>query len=94
MPRSIQDIIEHAEELSQQFEDYEPSDADEVLVEEYMLRKAALARARCEEQTVEAVAAAREKGITWSRIGEILGTTPQAAQQRFRAFVEQTEEGP
>lgn len=91
MPRSIQDIIEHAEELAQQFEDYEPTDADEVLVEEYMLRRAALARARCEGQTVEAVAAARTRGITWSRIGEILGTSPQAAQQRYGAIVEQAE---
>ena len=91
MPRSIQDIIEHAEELAQQFEDYEPTDADEVLVEEYMLRRAALARARCEGQTVEAVAAARTRGITWSRIGEILGTSPQAAQQRYGTIVEQAE---
>lgn len=91
MPRSIQDIIEHAEELAQQFEDYEPTDGDEVLVEEYMLRRAALARARCEGQTVEAVAAARTRGITWSRIGEILGTSPQAAQQRYGTIVEQAE---
>ena len=91
MPRSIQDIIEHAEELAQQFEDYEPTDADEVLVEEYMLRRAALARARCEGQTVEAVTAARTKGITWSRIGEILGTSPQATQQRYGTIVEQAE---
>ena len=91
MPRSIQDIIEHADELAQQFEDYEPSDADEILVEEYMLRRAALARARCEGQTVEAVAAARARGITWSRIGEILGTSPQAAQQRYGTIIEQTE---
>lgn len=91
MPRSIQDIIEHAEELAQQFEDYEPSDADEVLIEEYMLRRAALARARCEGQTVEAVAAARTRGITWSRIGEILGTSPQAAQQRYGTLIEPTE---
>ena len=93
MPRSIQDILEHAEELAQQFEDYEPSDADEVLVEEYMLRRAALARARCEGQTVEAVAASRKRGITWSRIGEILGTSPQAAQQRYGTIVEQAEVG-
>ena len=91
MPRSIQEILEHADELAQRFEDFEPSESDEVLVEEYMLRRAALARARCEGQTVEAVATARAKGVTWSRIGEILGTSPQAAQQRYGAIVEQAE---
>lgn len=91
MPRSIQKILEHAEELAQRFEDYEPAEGDELPVEEYMLRRAALARARCEGQTVEAVAAARTKGVTWNRIGEILGTSPQAAQQRYGSIVEQTE---
>ena len=91
MPRSIQEILEHAEELAQRFEDCEPSEGDELPVEEYMLRRAALARARCEGQIVEAVVVARTKGITWNRIGEILGTSPQAAQQRYRTIVEQTE---
>ncbi len=56
-----------------------------------MLRRAALARARCEGQTLEAVAAARARGITRSRIGEILGASPQAVQQRYGEVVELAE---
>ena len=91
MPRSVQDILEHADELSQRFEDYEPPRGDEVTMEGYLLKRAVMARARCEGQTVEAVAAARSRGIAWSRIEEILGTSPQAAQQRYGAIVKQSE---
>ena len=91
MPRSIQDILEHADELAQRFEDYEPSEGDELPLEEYLLKRAVMARARCEGQIVEAVAAARSRGITWNQIGELLGTSPQAAQQRYGMLIEQTQ---
>ena len=91
MPRSIQDILEHADELAQRFEDYEPSESDEVPLEEYLLKRAVMARARCEGQIVEAVAAARSRGITWKQIGELLGTSQQAAQQRYSTLIEQAE---
>ena len=39
MPRSIQDILDHADELAKRFEDYEPSEDDERSVEEYLLRR-------------------------------------------------------
>lgn len=90
MPRSIQDILDHADGLAQRFEDYVPTEGDEVPVEEYLLKRAVMARARCEADIVEAVAAARMKGITWSRVGEMLGTSPQAAQQRYGTLIEQT----
>lgn len=91
MPRSIQDILEHADELAQRFEDYEPTEGDEVPLEEYLLKRAVMARARCEGQIVEAVAAARSRGITWNQIGELLGTSPQAAQQRYGMLIEQIQ---
>lgn len=94
MPRSIQDILEHADELAQRFEDYEPSEGDEVPLEEYLLKRAVMARARCEGQIVEAVAAARSTGITWKQIGELLGTSQQAAQQRYGSLIEQTKAKP
>ena len=47
MPRSIQEILDHADELAERFENYEPTD-DERPVEEYLLEWAALARARSE----------------------------------------------
>lgn len=90
MPRSIQEILDQADELAKRFEDYEPGEGDEMPVEEYLLRRAALARARSEHEVVDAVRAARTSGISWNKIGEILGTSAQAAQQRYGAVVEQT----
>jgi hypothetical protein len=83
MPRSIQDILDHADEIAERFENYEPEPGDERPVEEYLLERAALARARSERQIVDAITTARTRGVTWTRIGELLGTSAQAAQQRY-----------
>ncbi len=88
MPRSIQEILDHGDELAERFEDYEPASGDERDVEEYLLERATLARAQSERQLVEAVTSARSKGMSWQRIGTILGTSAQAAQQRYAAVVE------
>jgi hypothetical protein len=83
MPRSVQDILDHADELAKRFEDYDPSPDDEVEVAEYLLRRAAQDRARSERQVAEAVLAARRAGMTWRRVGAELGISAQAAQQRY-----------
>lgn len=88
MPRSIQEILDHADELAGRFEDYEPAEGDERPVEEYLLERATLDRARSERQLVDAVVAARAKGMSWQRIGAVLGTSAQAAQQRYGALAE------
>ena len=88
MPRSIQEILDHANELAKRFEDYEPRENDERPVEEYLLQRAALARARSEQQIVDAIVAARATGTSWQKIGVILGTSAQAAQQRYGPVVE------
>lgn len=85
MPRSVQDILDHADELAQRFEDYEPSPDDEVGAAEYLLSRAVVARARTERQLSEAVAAARRAGLSWKKIGAELGISAQAAQQRYGA---------
>jgi hypothetical protein len=89
MPLSIQEILDHAEELAKRFEDYDPAEGDQVPVEEYLLRRAVLTRARSEHEVVDAVTVARSAGSSWNKIGEILGTSAQAAQQRYSADVEQ-----
>ncbi|MCZ6504511.1 MAG: hypothetical protein O6834_00815 [Actinobacteria bacterium] len=89
MPRSIQDILDHADELAERFEGYEPGEGDERSVEVYLLERAVLTRARSERQIVDAVVAARAAGISWKKIGEIFGTSAQAAQQRYGGVVEQ-----
>ncbi len=88
MPRSIQEILDQADELAKKFEDYEPDASDERPVEEYMLERAALARARSERQVADAVIAARSAGASWQKIGALLGTSAQAAQQRYSSVVE------
>jgi hypothetical protein len=88
MPRTIQEILDHADELAKRFEATEPGDVDETPVAELLLRRAAMARARTERQIVEAVEAARADGLTWGRIGALLGTSAQAAQQRYAHLAE------
>jgi hypothetical protein len=79
----MQEILDHADELAKRFEDYEPNLDDEVDVAEYLLRRAALARARSERQVAEAVVEARRAGMSWKKIGAQLGISAQAAQQRY-----------
>ncbi|HUV09533.1 MAG TPA: hypothetical protein VMX12_01050 [Acidimicrobiia bacterium] len=88
MPRSIQEILDHGDELAEHFVEYEPKAGDERVLEEYLLERATIARARSERQIVEAVTAARSTGMSWQKIGDILGTSAQAAQQRYSAAVE------
>jgi hypothetical protein len=88
MPRSLQDILDHADELARRFEDYQPDPDDEIDVAEYRLRRAALSRARSERQVAEAVVAARRAGVSWKRIGAELGISAQAAQQRYGSVTE------
>lgn len=84
MPRSIKEILDNADELSKRFEDYEPDPADErdpAVFE--ALRVAALSRTAAERDTFLAVQAARSAGYSWSLIGSLLGTSGEAARQRY-----------
>lgn len=88
MPRSIQEILDHADELAERFENLDPDQTTEVPVEEYLLQRAVVARARTEQQLLDAVVAARAAGVSWQKIGALLGTSAQAAQQRYGAVLE------
>jgi hypothetical protein len=90
MPRSIQDILDHADELARRFEKLDPDKAVDVPVEEYLLQRAVVARARTEQQLVDAVAKARSAGLSWQKIGALIGTSAQAAQQRYSTILEST----
>lgn len=84
MPRSVQEIINHADELARRFEEYEPRPEDERDPVTYMaLRDAALARSRAEQVLRDAVDAARGTGHTWADVGAVLGTSGEAARQRY-----------
>jgi hypothetical protein len=83
MPRSIQEILDHADDLAARFEQLDLDAAADVDVPEYLLRRAVIARARSERQISDAVTAARHDGMSWARIGRELGVSAQAAQQRY-----------
>ena len=87
MPRSIQDLLDHADEIASQFENLEPTDATEVSVAIYLLRRSVVDRARSERHLVQAVLEARHTGLTWKQISSELGISAQAAQQRYGSHI-------
>ena len=84
MPRSLQEILEHADELGRRFEEHEPADVRDAAPLQ-AIREAATERAATERRVAEAVAAAREAGVSWSAIGSMLGTSGEAARKRYGA---------
>lgn len=84
MPRKTEEILEHAEELAQRFEDYEPRPEDAVEVTALRLVGGAVARrAQAERELIETVHQARQAGQSWAAIGAVLGTSGEAARQRY-----------
>lgn len=60
-------------------------DALENLAPSARLRLLHLLGRSIEERTIVAATAARDIGASWAEVGELLGVTKQAAQQRFGA---------
>ena len=84
MPRSVEEILQHADVLAARFESYEPDDADELdAAAVALLRAAVIARSEAERHLIEAVRKARAAGMPWSAIGSLVGTTGEAARQRY-----------
>lgn len=80
MPRSVDEILAHADELAARFENYEPDPADELDVTAVTLLRSAVAeRSAAERHMLEAVRAAREAGLSWGAIGAVVGTSGEAA---------------
>ncbi len=84
MPRSLQEILEHADELERSFADHEPADVRDAAPLR-ALRDAVTERAATERRIAEAVTAARQAGVSWSAIGGMLGTSGEAARKRYAA---------
>ena len=84
MPRTVQDILDHADELASRFEEYEPSASDERNPQAFTeLREAVLSKSAAERSIRDAVDHAREHGYTWASIGALIGTSGEAARQRY-----------
>ncbi|WP_232549662.1 hypothetical protein [Propioniciclava soli] len=88
MPRTVEEILAHADELAARFEAYEPDPTDELDAGAVALLRAAVTeRSEAERHLVDAVRAAREAGMPWSAIGSFVGTSGEAARQRYSAKV-------
>jgi hypothetical protein len=84
MPRSTDEILAHADELAKRFEDFDPAGDKGVDARSLRdIRHAFLRRAAAEREISEAVAVARAEGHSWAAIGAMLGTSGEAARQRY-----------
>ena len=82
MPRSLQEILEHTDELERGFEEHGPKDVRDAAPLR-AIRTAVTERAATERRVAEAVAAAREAGVSWSAIASMLGTSGEVARKRY-----------
>ena len=84
MPRTLQEILDQQHELAAMFENYEPRPEDERDVVPLKRAQAAVqARIEADRELAAAVAAMREEGYSWATVGGIVGTTGEAARQRY-----------
>lgn len=84
MPRSGDEILAHADQLAGRFEHYDPEPGDELNREAVTaLRAAVQERPDDERHVLDAVRGARQAGLPWSAIGSLVGTTGEAARQRY-----------
>lgn len=85
--RSIEDIKARANEFADAFENYDPkpSDQDAPLPPTMAVKLAAWRRDTAEKELAEAVRAAREQSLSWREVGEAIGTSGEAARQRYSA---------
>jgi len=84
MPRTLQEIVDHADELSAAFDGIQPDPAagrDPAPL--LRAREAVQARARAEAAVADAVAVMRAAGYSWHAIGAVVGTSEEAARQRY-----------
>lgn len=88
MPRSLEEIISHADEIADAFERYEPAAEDEGKASLLVgLRLAASRRAQVDRELLDAVSDARHHQISWAMIGSLIGTSGEAARQRYGGLV-------
>lgn len=83
--RSIDDIRARADELADAFEDYDPKpgDQDAPVPPVMAVKLAAWRRDTAERELADAVRSAREQRLSWREVGEAIGTSGEAARQRY-----------
>lgn len=85
--RSIDEIKARAEEFADAFENYEPQpgDQDAAVPPAMAVKLAAWRRDAAERELADAIQAARELRMSWREVGEAIGTSGEAARQRYSA---------
>lgn len=84
MPRTIDEILDQADELAARFAAHEPDPTDVTDAAALRaVRHAFQARADVERHLADAVSIARAEGHSWAAIGAMLGTSGEAARQRY-----------
>lgn len=81
MPRSLQDIIDHADELAARAEQLEPTgDGHPDAVAR--LSDAVMQGAEAERALISAIRAARDDNMSWAAIGVVVGMSGEAVRKR------------
>jgi hypothetical protein len=85
--RSIDDITARADQLADAFENYEPKPGEDgaALPPVMAVKLAAWRRDAAESELADAVRAARGQNLSWRELGEAIGTSGEAARQRYGA---------
>lgn len=83
MPRSTDEIQAHADELARRFEDFDPDDDGRDARALRDIASAVTRLAATQQDIATAVSVARAEGHTWAAIGAMLGTSGEAARQRY-----------
>lgn len=85
--RSIDEIKARANEFADAFEDYDPKpgDQDAPVPPVIAVKLAAWRRDAAEQELAETVRAARDQHLSWREVGEAIGTSGEAARQRYGA---------
>lgn len=85
--RSTEDIVARADEFADAFEKDEPKpgDHDAPLPAAIAVKLAAWRRDVADKELAEAVRSARAQRLTWREVGEAIGTSGEAARQRYSA---------
>jgi hypothetical protein len=94
MPRSLQEILDNPEAYAAAFEAMGEDHSEVEIIDAAPLRRvlaAARARQRAEQEVLDAVREARQAGLPWMAIGSYLGTSGEAARQRYSALTEVAE---
>ncbi len=86
MRPTIEEMNARAARLADEFENYEPKpeDFDRPLPPVMAVKLAAYRRDAAEAELAAAVTAARTEHVSWRVLGEAIGTSGEAARQRYQ----------